>query len=244
MAPVDRDLALEVTVADGRFAARRITSPDALLATLEALIVVPTPEAPLVAEEPPPTITSAWPSLEESAPPPRPAPAESNVAIELGGALGGRVAAHGYLSAAPAGFAEIRVGSWLLGALIRWDVIGSKSAPLVDVFEMETVVVGIVVARRVGLGFGSIDAGLSPRVAVETQTFEGGTGEQSLSATDVRLGAFGRLAFGKSALRPIVELDADLSPSRLRRMVQLDPRLPELPSWSAGLSAGLAFTAP
>lgn len=260
MVAIDRELALQVTLADGRFASRRVVSPDALLATLEALLVVPPSDAREARqgsdakadpdqrgerEEPPPAITSAWPRLEEPTPSPRPSNGEPTTAIELGGGAGGRVAARGYLSASVAGFADIRVGTWLLGTLIRWDLLGSKNAPLVDVFEMETVVVGIVVARRAGVGFGSLDVGLSPRLAVETQTFESGAaGESSLSSTDVRLGAFGRLSFGKSALRPIVELDADVSPSRLRRVVQLDPRLPALPSWSAGLSAGLAWTAP
>jgi hypothetical protein len=269
MAAIERDLVLEVTLADGRFASRRVVSPDALLATLEALVVVPPSGASELNEvravseasessaasaddgdhgeraQAPSAIGSTWPRLEEPAPSPRPSDGEPTTAIELGGGAGGRVAAHGYLSASVAGFADIRVGDWLLGTLIRWDVIGSKSAPLVDVFEMETVIVGIAVARRVGLGFGSLDAGLSPRLAVETQTFESGAaGESSLSSTDVRLGAFARLSFGKSALRPVVELDADVSPSRLRRVVQLDPRLPALPSWSAGLSAGLAWTAP
>ncbi|MDB5217036.1 MAG: hypothetical protein JWO86_4963 [Myxococcaceae bacterium] len=252
LAAVDRDLALEVTLADGRFASRRLVSPDALLATLEALLVVPpsdardtkdTREARVDREEPPPTITSAWPRVEEGALQ-RPSN-EASPTIEIGGGFGGRVAARGYLSAAVAGFADIHVGSWLLGTTIRWDLIGGKSAPLVDVFEMETVVAGIVVARRMPVGFGSVDVGISPRLAVETQTFESGAaGESSLSATDVRLGSFARIAFGRSALRPIVELDADVSPSRLRRVVQLDPRLPALPSWSAGLSAGLAWTAP
>ncbi len=269
MAAIDRDLALEVTLADGRFASRRVVSPDALLATLEALLVVPpsdasevsdaseprAPRAPSDAKSgdggrgervsPAAAMGSTWPPREEPAPSERPCNGEPTTAIELGGGAGGRVAARGYLSASVAGFADIRVGNWLVGTLIRWDVIGSKSAPLVDVFEMETVVAGIVVARRVGLGFASLDAGLSPRLAVETQTFESGaTGESSLSSTDVRLGAFGRFSFGKSALRPIVELDADASPSRLRRVVYLAPRLPALPSWSAGLSAGLAWTTP
>jgi hypothetical protein len=266
MAAIDRDLALEVTLADGRFASRRVVAPDALLSTLEALLVVP-PSEPGESDDasapresraskaadaahgesvrPAAVIGSTWPRSEEPGPVEPRRNGEATTAIELGGGAGGRVAARGYLSASVAGFADIRVGNWLLGTLIRWDVIGSKSAPLVDVFEMETVVVGIVVARRVGLGFGSLDAGLSPRLAVETQTFESGAaGESSLSATDVRLGAFGRLSFGKSALRPIVELDADVSPSRLRRVAQLDPRLPALPAWSTGLSAGLAWTTP
>lgn len=271
MAAIDRDLALEVTLADGRFASRRVLSPDALLATLEALLVVPPSAASEASEvnevpevsrastakaddggrvervQPPSAMgsSSTWPRLEEPAPSQRPANGEPTTAIELGGGAGGRVAAQGYLSASVSGFADIRVGNWLLGTLIRWDVLGTKSAPLVDVFEMETVVAGIAVARRVRLGFGSLDAGVSPRLAVETQTFESGAaGESSLSSTDVRLGAFGRLSFGKSALRPIIEVDADVSPSRLRRVTQLDPRLPALPSWSAGLSAGLAWTAP
>jgi hypothetical protein len=263
MAAIDRDLALEVTLTDGRFASRRVVSPDALLATLEALVVVPPSDASELKEaseasdasavktddggeraQPPSAMGSTWTRLEEPTPS-RPSNGEPTTAIELGGGAGGRVAGHGYLSASVAGFADIRVGNWLLGTLIRWDVIGSKSAPLVDVFEMETVVVGIAVARRFRLGFGSLDAGVSPRLAVETQTFESGAaGESSLSSTDVRLGAFGRVSFGKSALRPIVELDADVSPSRLRRVAQLDSRVPALPSWSAGLSAGLAWTAP
>ena len=257
MAPIDRDLSIEVSLADGRFASRRLASPAALRPTLEALLVVPRlgPREPLPEPAPPKavaaddastssnTTTTAWPRPEEDGALQPARGAEPSVGLELGGGVGGRVAAHGYLSLAPAGFAEIRVGSWLLGALIRWDLIGSKSAPRVDVFEMETVAAGLLVGHRSSVGFGTIDVGLSPRIAVETQTYENKGGEQSLSATDVRLGSFARLALGRSALRAIVELDADVSPSRMRRVVQLDPLLPALPAWSAGLSIGLLWGA-
>ena len=157
--------------------------------------------------------------------------------------IGGRVAARGYLSADLSGVAELRTDSWLFGTLFRWDFVSDKSAPLVAVFEMETVTAGLLVGRRIPFGFGSFDTGLSPRLVVETQTYEAKAGEQSKSATDVRLGAFARLAFGKSSLRALVELDGELSPSRLRRIVQLDPLLPALPAWSAGLTAGVMWAA-
>ena len=255
------DLLVEVALADGRAASRRLSSTDALLPTLEALVVLPA--APAASNAPPssappsappdeaaefrPRITSVVPDNHSSGIEPSPPPVTTvpGLGIDLGGGFGGRIAAHGYLSAAPGAFAELRLGSWLFGTQLRWDVIGGKSAPLVDVFEMETVLVGITVARRVRVGFGSVDVGLSPRLAVETQTFETGTdGEQSFAATDIRLGAFTRVSFGTSAFRPMLEVDGDLSPSRLRRVAQLDPRLPALPSWSAGLSAGVSWTAP
>lgn len=259
IAPVGSDLSIDVSLADGRFASRRLAKPEALRSTLEALLALPAPPretppvaAPVAPARPVPsedepttstTTTTAWPRTEETEAHPLTSPAPT-VGIELGGGVGGRVAAHGYLSLAPSGFAEIRVGSWLLGALIRWDVIGSKSAPRVNVFEMETVATGLFVGRRASLGFGTIDAGLSPRLAVETQTYETNGGEQSISATDVRLGGFARLALGRTAVRAILELDGDVSPSRLRRVAQLDPLLPPLPSWSAGFSLGLLWAAP
>lgn len=244
--PIDQDVLIDVTLADGRFASRHLQSPDALRSTLEALLMVPPPRtrpnAVDAGKEAAPSTETTWPRTE--APEPAPAPAGSSVGIELGAGLGGRVAARGYLSVIFGAFAEMRLGPWLFGTVLRWDFLGQKDAPRVDTFELETVGAGLLVGRRIPLPFGSLDTGVTPRLAVETQSYENKTGEQSVSTTDVRVGAFGRLAFGKAALRAVVEIDAELSPSRLRRTVQLDPLLPPLPAWSAGLSAGLMWAAP
>jgi len=243
--PIDRDLTIEVTLADGRSTTRRVRNPDTLRATLEALVQLPPERRPPEPTEPP----ANSPASPSELPPPTltpvpAAPPGSNVGIELGAGLGGRLAAHAYLSLAADAFAQIRVGSWLLGAVFRWDFVGQKQAPLVSTFETETVGAGLLVARRIAVGFGAADVGVTPRLASETQTYEAGAAENSLSATDVRLGVFGRLGFGKGALRGILALDAELSPTRLRRTLRLDALLPPLPAWSLGMSAGILWAAP
>ena len=248
ISPADRDLAIAVTLADGRSTSRLVHLPEALRPTLEALIVLPPerrPSAPAV-DVPPPA--PSIPSRQELPPAPSPvlpfAAAEPRVGIELGGGVGARLAERSYLSLAVDAFAQMRVGSWLLGTAFRWDFLGQKQAPRVSTFETETVSAGLLVARRKTFGFGALDVGVTPRLAVETQTYEGSAGESSLDATDVRLGAFGRLAFGTGALRGLVGLDGELSPTRLRRTLRLDPLLPPLPAWSLGISAGLQWAAP
>ena len=245
--PVERDLTITVTLADGRSTSRRVHLPEALRPTLEALIVLPPerrPSAPTAAVPPP---SSPIPIAEL---PPDPSKASTLVApepkpsIELGGGVGGRLASHAYLSLAVDAFAQLHVGSWLLGTVFRWDFIGQKEAPLVSTFETETVGAGLLVAHRAPLGFGALDIGLTSRLALETQTYETSAGEQSLGATDVRLGPFARLAFGTGALRGLIGVDAELSPTRLRRTFRLDPILPPLPAWSLGMSAGLQWAAP
>ena len=249
ISPLDGAVAVEVTLSDGRFASRRVASPAALAATMQALIVVPPQRsrAPGVAGDSSPAAppNAPWPRAEDLEPVRSPhVPAAPELGVELGSGLAGRVAGRGYASLAFDALAEIRVGSWLFGTVFRWDFLGQKDAPLVTVFEFETVSAGLLIGRRTSLGFGSLDVGVAPRLAVETHTYENLKGETSLSATDVRLGAFARAAFGSSALRAFVALDAELSPSRLRRSVQLDPLLPALPSWTAGLGAGLLWAAP
>lgn len=254
--PLDRDLSVEVTLADGRSASRRLASPDALRPTLEALLLIPMLAPAAIARAaadpaPPrePVFTRADdPGVGKPPPPPAPAsssPPEPTFGVDFGGSVGGRVAGDGYLSVAPAAFAELRAGPWLIGTFIRWDVYEYKSAPLVTTFEMETVAAGLLVGRRTPLAFGSLDVGVSPRLVVETQTFETRAGEQTdTSGTDVRLGGFARLGLGRGAVRGLLELDAEISPGRARRVARLDPLLPALPAWSAGLSVGIMWASP
>ncbi len=236
------DLVMEVRLADGRTATRSMRSTAALRPTLEALLIVPPDDTTVEAVTRPvakPVPEVIVPEVAEVTTPAKEPPAE--VDVELGGGAGGRIAGHGYYSFAPSAFAELTIGRWLFGMLFRWDVIEDKSVPLVNVFEMETVAVGLLIGRRITLGFGSIDLAVSPRLLSETQTFELRKGEESRTATDIRIGALARLVLGRSSFRGIIELDTDLSPTRLRRERRFDSLLPPLPSWSAGLTGGFMW---
>lgn len=239
------DLTIDVTLADGRTAQRALRRPEALRPTLEALLIVPPDDATVEAvtrpAAPSPAALVEHPEpREEHAPTPR-----REGRVEIGGGAGGRVAGGGYISFAPAAFAQLTIARWLFGMMFRWDVIEQKNnVATLNVFEMETVGVGLLAGRRFALDLGSLDLGVSPRLLSETQTFETQSTEQSRTTTDIRLGTFARLAFGHGALRPMLELDAELSPARLRREVFLDPVLPAVPAWSAGLTAGVSWSSP
>jgi hypothetical protein len=170
--------------------------------------------------------------------------------MELGGAAGGRVAGHRYVSFAPGGFAQLRVDSWLFGMTARWDAVQVRSSTSVPNFEMDTLAAGLSVGRRWSVAPAQIDIGVSPRLIAETQSYQANPAapteatEKADTQTDLRLGAFARIAFGRGAFRPLLELDTEISPSRLRRDIRIDPLLPPLPSWSAGISAGVAWGEP
>lgn len=263
--PAGADLIVEVVLNDGRSTLRRVQEPSHLRTTLEALLTVP-PELPA---PPSPAGSSAAAPAGRSAEPPRappslvnevgderspaatkPAP-PPNFGVEIGGAFGGRLAGREYYSLAPAGFAQLRARDWLFGMTVRWDVLQWKSDVAVSNFEMETVVAGLSVARRFRPSFGLLDVGLSPRLVAETQSFQGRPGappaeldQEADTQTDVRLGAFVRTALSDAALRLFVELDAELSPDRLRRDIRIHPALPPLPAWSTGIGVGVTWGEP
>lgn len=261
--PAGSDLIVEVSLKDGRSTLRRVQDPSRLRTTLEALLTVPAPlPEPLTQDSPSAEATPRHPvepshtqplvnelSDERTSVPSKPAP--PSFGVEIGAAVGGRLAARQYYSLAPAGFAQLRARDWLFGMSVRWDVVQWKSDVAVSNFEMDTLGAGLSLARRFRPSFGPIDLGLSPRLVAETQSFQGKPGasaaeqdEQADTQTDVRLGAFARAAFGNAPLRLFVELDGELSPGRLRRDIRIHPSLPPLPSWSAGIGVGVTWGEP
>lgn len=262
--PAGPDLIVEVVLKDGRSTLRRVQEPSHLRTTLEALLTVP-PELPAPptpagsspaalagrsAEPPPPQPLVNEVGDERSPAPTKPSPSP-NFGVEIGGAVGGRLAGREYYSLAPAGFAQLRARDWLFGMTVRWDVLQWKSDVPVSNFEMETLGAGLSVARRFRPSYGLLDVGLSPRLLAETQSFQGRPGaspaeqdEEADTQTDVRLGAFVRTALSNAPLRLFVELDAELSPGRLRRDIRIHPALPPLPSWSAGIGLGVTWGEP
>lgn len=251
--PADADLIVEVVLQDGRSTLRRVRDAAHLRTTLEALLSVP--PAPGAAADMQRTVPGPAPRSEPgdvavgaSPPPPPPSAAAPSFGVELGASAGGRVAAGEYFSFAPAGFAQLRAREWLFAMTARWDVVQRKSDVGVSTFEMDTIAAGVGAGRRFRPRFGPIDIGVGPRLVAETQSFEGTSpsemGEQADTQTDVRLGTFARAAAGAASLRFFVELDAEVSPGRLRRDIRIHPALPPLPSWSAGLGIGVVWGEP
>jgi hypothetical protein len=239
--PNGPDLVVEVTLADGRSAVRRISDPSTLEPTLEALLETPpAPRAQPTTPAPAPARTPDGAGRRE----PSSAPPESaSFGVEIGGSLAGRIAgSEGYFSPAPSAFAQLRARTWLFGMSARWDFIQLKSDVDVRGFEMETTAVGLALARRFSPSFGNVDVGVSPRLLEETQSYVTDSREIVFRDADVRLAAFARSALGHGAWRFFLEADAELSTSRVRREVRLDPSLPPLPAWSAGLGLGLQWS--
>jgi hypothetical protein len=246
LVPAGDDLIVEVALEDGRSALRRVRDPGQLKSTLDALLTLP-PARHTEPAAPPPAIAQAPSANEPVGPnPQRPPPAApSSSGFEAGMSLGGRMAARTYLSIAPSAYAEARLDQLLLGISVRWDIVQVKNDVDLTDFEMTTVGAGFTVARRFRLDFADVDLGVEPRLLVETQSFRTETGvEDADSKTDLRIAAFSRLAFGHTPLRPFVVLDAELSPGRITRDIRVGPELPVLPSWSAGLGIGLAWSQP
>lgn len=250
LAPVGRDLIVEVALDDGRTAIRRVRDPAQLEATLDALLTLPPsprrtePPMPISSPPlPPPSLPTAIQARERMEPPVAPVP---RVSVEIGLSTGGRIAgAQSYFSFAPAGYAGVRVDQWLIAIDARWDVLQVKSDLALSQFEMDTVGAGISFARRWHLGFVSVDAGVASRLLVETQSFQPEAAPEVTDAqTDLRLGAFGRVSFGHSWLRPFFAPDGEVSPGRLRRDIRIRTALPTLPSWSVGFAAGVAWGQP
>ncbi|MGH7284272.1 MAG: hypothetical protein ACRELY_22320 [Polyangiaceae bacterium] len=242
-----KELVIDVTLADGRSAVRRIGDPAVLSSTLEALLAVPG-DVPLTT--PKSSVEQSTEPTPHEQPQQPEAPPQSTVentvekrtfVVEIGGAVGGRLAGQEYVSLAPDAFAEFVVRNWLLAMDVRWDLIQAKSGITLSNFEMDTVGIGLTVGRRIPVGFGDLDVGASPRLIAETQSFESSSGEVSGTEADVRLGALARLSLGRSALRAFAALDGEISPARLHRDVRIDALLPPLPAWSTGLCVGVVL---
>ncbi len=238
--PSGDDLIVEVTLADGRSALRRVRTPSSLGSVVAALLELPPIADSKVARPPGDNVQTEV----QTPAPPGPTPSSPDVGFELGGSVSGRVAGGGYLSLGPSAFGQVAVGDWALGVGVRWEVIESKSG-VGPGFEMETLAVGFTLTRRFRFRAGDIEAGLSPRIVDETQSDDAVASEATFAATDVRVGALARAAIGHAhRVRPLIEIDGEVSPSRIRRLPKLDPNLPALPAWSAGLSLGVLWGDP
>ena len=261
IAPDGDALILQVALADGRSASRRVRTPDELALTVEALTALPLkPSAAAVpseapAAEPPGAHPAASPPAGEPKPSAAPAVASPefcrwNSRHVLGT---GRVArAPTYLSAAGfAGYAGVRIRDWLMELTLRWDLlqvmVGQTPPP--D-FEMESLGAGFSVGKRVfrlvpALGFdvGGSALLLSRRSkALRTPLRRG-----RLRCRDVEAGhsrgsvfaaVFGSECVAVGGVSGCRGFAAPFAPG-----AALSNRtVPTLPSWSLGLGLGAAWS--
>lgn len=241
--PLGGELVLEVRLADGREAVRLVKTADGLPATLDAVLRLPViAPKPVAAPEPKNVPEKAKAPPVEPARPREPSRGET-LGIDAGAVVGGRIAgSEPYISLSPTLFGQLRVKGFALGLSVRWEVI-QKSANTHRP-EMNTLAAGLVFGRRIGSIPFAVDLGLSPRIAVVTQTTGRRADEVDHSVADLRVAAFGRAYVGTGPLRFVVETDVELSPADLRNDRRLDATLPLLPSWGLGLSVGAAWSDP
>jgi hypothetical protein len=246
-------LQLDVILADGRTTQRRLSAPDDLLKTIEALLVLPIwlqtdTHASLTH-----ATRAATDRAEDSERPPALLPLRATVispevstrlGVEIGIEAAVRLArAPTYLNPALALYAGILPEAWWLGIELRWEPYQYplRVSPPSD-FQMDSMAGGLLVARRVSLGFVNLNIGMNLLAAATFQTFDlHGGAERSETLVDVRTGAICRVLLGTAAWRGSLSLGIDVSPLRVRRSVALEADLPAVPVWSLGLGLGIAW---
>lgn len=246
VSPRESGVEVEVTLSDGRSVTRSVRTPKALAGTLEALLTVPggtRPRPSFASDATGADLDHEIPGAKESAR--EEERRGGRLGLELGGSLGARALGDGPIWAISSGVhAEVRRRAWLVGISLRWDTVPPKVVREPPDFEMDTFSMGTTVARRFPSSLGQLDVGVAPRVAFDGQTAEVGMGQVDGARWDLRLGAFGRLRIGGASTRLRIELDGEISPRYLRHEVRIDPGLPPLPAWTAGLAVGISWGTP
>jgi hypothetical protein len=243
--PDQNSLRVQVSLEDGRSATRQVASTAALLPTLEGLLELPAPELrPEDVWQEPVTVR------DEVAPPGPALRATPAPHLEAGLGVMGRVSGNPlYDGVGIAAFAQLSLSHWLFGVVARWDAVDSLLADAEPSgFNMQTLAIGIDAGARTHLRGFLLDALIGPQIRVENQEAFGGQSSPDGvggGTSDVRLDFSLRLSGPPdSRLRFFGEGDLDASPSRLSKTHRLDPQLPALPSWSAGITLGAAWSLP
>jgi len=241
--PAGSDVVLEVVLVDGRSALRRVRSVEELELAVEALVVVPPAPALMgpSAEGPEPSAaTHATPETQLAHAQRARAP---RLGVELGAGFIGRFArTPSYVSAGVDGYAAIRLSRWLLGLTLRWDPFDASIGATPPQFEMDTIGIGSVVARRTRAGKAThVDLGATAALVVESQASVMGGREINDSRTDLRFGLICRLLLGEGPWHWALSLQPDFSPADLRRPMRAAPSLGAVPIWSIGIGAGAVW---
>jgi hypothetical protein len=239
------EVVVEVVLADGRSAVRRVREPAELSSTVEALLLLPPP--PARHENDATRVTSASSPGASSLDPLQLAEKPPVVMhVELGIGAGARLLGSPvFWGAGPVFFAQVSVDDWIVGTEAHWDVFDAPVTIAVPSgFNMQSVGVGAAVGRSFKGSALRADVLLGPEIVVENEEANGAGEGLGGTSNDIRLHLITRwLAARSTKMRWFGALDADVSPARIRQPVQVDQGLPTSPSWSAGLSVGLLWEA-
>lgn len=228
-------LLLRVKAADGRRAVRRVGRPDEVLVTMQALVLVP----PTVVQ------ASGQAKLPEAAPKdagyapavgagPERAYRQRHLQVEIGAVLMGRLAfAPEYASPALALHAGLHLERYTLGLDVRWNPYQTSiTRPHPVGLEVESLGAGLFVTRRViDVDAIGVDLGARAFLAADTRAQELNEAATESTVLDGRIGMLARWSFGAPTARWALELDAELSPARLREHG-------DFPAFSVGLGGG------
>jgi hypothetical protein len=246
-----------VKLADGRTAHRAVPSVGALERTIDALLTVPPtfepgPDAPPSPPSPPqvgpssPLPMNLRPSERPpELPPPPPRPVHW-ISAELGllatGRLNGKPL---YASVGLEAWAGLNLSNWILALTARYDGYQTEPTLSPSGFQMTTVGGGLDFTRRIEVTpIVDIDLGGGVSILEETQSADTVSGSGDDEANDVRIVAETRAHFGGRGPRFTLELEAEISPLRVRHAERLDPGLPTLPSFGGCLGAGISWQSP
>ena len=233
--------------ADGRRAERVLEQAAALVPTALGLVLSIPPE--------PPGSPVHVPSAESSSPPvardrvPEPSPATTGaraVSAWLGFGVGARVGQPtSVVMADIEGRADLLLNHWLLMASFRYAPVGIVRDLRLDIDAYHEIAIGLGVGRSLDVGPISFDFALTPTLVAAKMEGDAKAGEDRdtddvrQSDIQLRIGASARglLPVGRS-WRLTFSSDAEIAPAEAAAPVRLDPRLPPLPSWTAGLRVG------
>jgi hypothetical protein len=243
----DDGLHLSARLRDGRSAERDVDTEAALLATAEALLLLPVSSAP---EPPPPSAAEVLPPApprvtslpedEESEPTPPKAP-ESFVHLRVGINLIGHIAGTpAYIGGGFSAVAGVRFGSVLLEVAPQWEAEQVSARERLSDFEMHNFGISAMLGLRVlNTPEGAVETGVGTLFLAETQTYRPVSNEVGGTLIDGQLAAFARILWGSSRLRWSARIDLALALARLAKEAHIRENFPPLPSVAVGVAFGV-----
>jgi hypothetical protein len=263
----DASILVQVSLPDGRSAARAIARREDVVPVLEALLVVPEPRAadgppPLPPESMPPSADPVVAPLNAlsaprsdvrsdraSAAPERATfagPQGKHVRIDLSAIAGARIG-DGQTSVGLGALSFLDLYGWLVGFEGRADRYQSLASRLAG-GALELALLG---GRRFWVRDIAVDVVAGPAAALRgTSTVEAqspaGTTTSSEQSRPVPRALFGaRASFNaRSTLHTFVGLDGEVGPSRVGAADRDPPRAQELPTWTFGVALGATVGTP
>ncbi len=256
---VSRDgdaIELEVRLADGRLASRRVTDEEDVIPSLEALLLLPHTQPLTAAAEPRPTSTAAprprarsrparWLGVQERPIPAGPSEIDADrTGIDVALAADARLG-DGRTALGLGVLALFEASGWLSGTRVRTSeyMDGSVRAPS---SSFTTIELAALAGRRVRFEGLALDLVAGPAVAIEmgkrTETELAPSKEpESPSSSLARFVASGHLEFApRSTFRPFAGLEAELGAVG----DEAAGGAFELPVWMVGVALGLATGTP